>query len=372
MAQITQDDFHDVVGLAWEAALDAHAWDPVLRRLADLTGCIAGGLTYEDAGSKAGHPLCFFGFDPDHVQRTFDHFLPMNPLFAIQDRMRPGYVVTNEMVVAPQAFRASEFYDGWARPQGICSPLTLVLHRDGGAYSPLTLVRPDGKDGASDEHRAFLGRLSPHLIKAFRTGLRLQQLEAGAERLASAMSCLDSAIVLLDAAGRVTFQNAAAEELIAATHSLTVARDGRLAATHAQSNADLRAAIRKTAHDDEAFAADLRIEQPHGRPLSATVHALSAGQRELPSMGGATHMVLVRDVGRLRQETAASRTARLYDLTAAEERVLAALLSGKGLSRAADLTGISRSTAHTHLKSIFDKTQTRRQGELIALTLRLA
>lgn len=369
MPRITRKDYLDVVEIACEAALEPAMWDPLLRRLAGLTGCVAGGLTYEDPSVGQGHPLVFFGFDPDHVERTFDHYLPMNPLFGICERMRPGYVVTNEMVVAPSEFRASEFYDGWARPQGLCSPLTLVLHRDGAAYSPLTLVRPDGADGASDEHCALMSKLAPHLIRAFRTGLRLEQLKADAESLERSLSHLDVAVMLLDATGRVVFQNAAAEELIVGSGAFRVAMDGRLGATHAQSNADLHAAVRRTVRDDEGFAAELKIERRDGRPLSATVHALSVGQRAMPVMRPATHMLIVRDVDRANGEAAAARTARLYELTLAEERVLAALMSGAGLTRAAEQIGVSRATAHSHLKAIFDKTETRRQGELIALAL---
>ena len=137
-------NFASVLALIHQAALSPAAWDPVLRQLAGLTGCVAGGLTVERFATRQGSPLTFFGFDPDQVVRCFDHYLPLNPLFGIERRMQRGFLVTNGDVVPLTQFRRSEFFNGWARPQGLCSPVTVVLHRTEASYVPLTLVRPDG------------------------------------------------------------------------------------------------------------------------------------------------------------------------------------------------------------------------------------
>jgi len=58
---------------------------------------------------------------------------------------------------------------------------------------------------------------------------------------------------------------------------------------------------------------------------------------------------------------------RLFGLTPAEARVLALLLDDCRPSEIAEELGISITTVRTHLKSLFAKTETRRQSELIAL-----
>ena len=127
------------------AAVRPEGWKEVLHYLAEVTGCVAGGITVEDAHTRTGEPLVYFGFDPDHVRRTFDYYLPINPLFGIAERMKPGFVVTNGDVIDERAFRRTEFFNGWARPQDLCCPTTVVLSRKSGKYCPLTLVRPVGK-----------------------------------------------------------------------------------------------------------------------------------------------------------------------------------------------------------------------------------
>ena len=137
---------HDLI-LA--AAVRPERWKEVLHYLAEVSDCVAAGITIEDARTRKGEPLVYFGFDPDHVRRTFDYYLPMIFLFGIAERMRPGFVVTNGDVICESTFRRTEFYDGWACPKGLCCPTTVVLNRKGERYIPLTLVRPDGKGDLS-------------------------------------------------------------------------------------------------------------------------------------------------------------------------------------------------------------------------------
>jgi len=58
-----------------------------------------------------------------------------------------------------------------------------------------------------------------------------------------------------------------------------------------------------------------------------------------------------------------------FDLTEAEGRLAARLAAGEGLRSAAHELGITYGTARARLAEIFQKTDTRRQGELINLLL---
>jgi len=66
----------------------------------------------------------------------------------------------------------------------------------------------------------------------------------------------------------------------------------------------------------------------------------------------------------------ADRLRALYGLTPAEARLAARLALGDDLRSAAASLGIGYATARTQLTGIFDKTETRRQGELIMLLLK--
>lgn len=366
---ISEETYGLLLDQICEAALEPAAWDQVLRRLASLTGSIAGGITVENPETGQGRPLTFFGFDPDHVQKTFDYYLPQNPLFAIKDRMLAGSIVTNSMAVSLEDFRSSEFYHGWAKPQDICCPVTVVLHRDAETYVPLTLARPDGAGDASEDDCALLTRVAPHLTRALLTGMQLARLNTRSGALGSALSQLGAAVFLLNDHGQISFANMSAEQMLSSGDVVVAGRDRILAAVERRSYAALRTAIAGVLRG--GASADVSLRQGIGRPVGATVLSVPGElSSSFPITAGATCVVIIGTQDDGRPVSAARQMARLYTLTPAEERVLVCLLTGQGLAQVADSLHIRRSTAQTHLKSIFVKTGTRRQGELIQLALR--
>jgi DNA-binding CsgD family transcriptional regulator/PAS domain-containing protein len=365
---VSEADYLDVLDLIQEAALEPAAWEKVLRRLARLTNCIAGGLTVEDCRTREGRPLVYFGFDDNHVEKTFAHYLPMNPLFEIAPRMKPGFVVTNGDVVPVKEFRRTEFYDGWARPQGLCCPVTVVLHRQDDVYCPLTLVRADGAGDATDYERALLDRLAPHLVRAMRVGMQIDSLRHQRSAMEAILTHTAIAVLLLDRNQRVVFANAAAEKLLASGTSLTTIK-GTVVSRESRSNRELKKAILEVVARKPDSGAEIKIDRKQGRPLLATVLPLPAGNQFVPGLeSGACCAVLVCDPESV-QESRSNVIARIYGLTPAETRVLDSILSGTGLTHAARQIGVSLTTARTHLQRIFDKTGTGRQAELVNLVM---
>jgi DNA-binding CsgD family transcriptional regulator len=59
-----------------------------------------------------------------------------------------------------------------------------------------------------------------------------------------------------------------------------------------------------------------------------------------------------------------------FGLTPAEVRLVLRLVSGDSLRSAAKALGIQYETVRTHLKSVFQKTGTRRQAELVIVVIR--
>ncbi len=114
-------------------------------------------------------------------------------------------------------------------------------------------------------------------------------------------------------------------------------------------------------------AAFFPIGRGEGRePYRAGVFPL---RREAAPHGGARAVLVVEDPDRpeASPETEAEFLARAFGLTGAEARFAVRIGSGASLPEAADALGIARSTAKTHLARVFDKTDVRRQAELVRL-----
>jgi DNA-binding CsgD family transcriptional regulator/PAS domain-containing protein len=348
-----------------EAALAPERWLNVVQMLAGFTGSVAGGLTIEDPKSGTGAPITDFGFDPDHVARTWDHYLPMNPLFKIAPMMRPGAIVTNGMVIDTAAFRMTEFYNGWARPQGICCPITLVLHRSGSAYVPLTLVRPDGTGDADDDVRDLLTRVAPALMKAFSVTMRLERLKSREAALEEALSKLSAGIVLLDRNRHIQFANEAAEEILRDGTMLTAARG--LLRANVERDGNLQAAVSAALSGaGTSQANEVLLIKDGVRPILLSVLPVNPASSLFEDKRNVGCVVIISVVDQ-RSVSGSSRLSKAYNLTGAEARLLEALLAGKDLGEAATSLSVSRNTAATHLRHIFSKTQVNRQSELIRL-----
>jgi DNA-binding CsgD family transcriptional regulator len=80
---------------------------------------------------------------------------------------------------------------------------------------------------------------------------------------------------------------------------------------------------------------------------------------------GAAAMVLIEDpaISSVAARTESARAA--YGLTAAELRVARRLIEGLTLAEIAAVDGVSPLTVRSQLKSIFAKTDTRRQAEVV-------
>ena len=59
-----------------------------------------------------------------------------------------------------------------------------------------------------------------------------------------------------------------------------------------------------------------------------------------------------------------------FDLTTAEARLVARLMTGESLRSCANALGIKYETVRTYLKSVFQKTKTHRQAELVMVVIR--
>ncbi|MGH7042098.1 MAG: helix-turn-helix transcriptional regulator, partial [Acetobacteraceae bacterium] len=86
-------------------------------------------------------------------------------------------------------------------------------------------------------------------------------------------------------------------------------------------------------------------------------------------LGARPVILLVIVDPRASNESTAALMQRLYRFSQPEIRLVQALIAGASLREAAEAARITYETARTYLKSVFQKTETSRQGELVARIL---
>lgn len=203
----------------------------------------------------------------------------------------------------------------------------------------------------------MLAPLAEPVGRALGAHLRIRQAESHSSELQGLVDRIFVGAIVATVDGRVIAANRSAERLMA-SHTELGCWGGLVTAHRLRDTRKLHNLIRECSNTAGHRA--LRL----GTPPNA-LQVLVTGTRS------ENHRVLIFLMeARATPPVDASYLAAVYDLTPAEIRLIQALLQGHNLTEAARHLGLSRNTVHSQLKSTFVKTQTNRQGELIALLLR--
>lgn len=230
-------------------------------------------------------------------------------------------------------------------------------------------------------------RLKPHLVRSARLSSNFLQLEGQIAAEAGGTDLLNIGVLLLGSDARILFANREARRLLGDADGVRSER-GRLAVEGRARHDDFR---RKLAAATRAKPARSAVEKAEGTTSSgaascALILERSSGRQPLgcilvPIEDPPIHtyhsivsrraacMVFLIDP----EKTAAAlrkTMITLYDLTPGEAKLVEALVEDASLVRAANRIGVTKETARSRLKTVFAKTQTHSQADLIALTLR--
>jgi DNA-binding CsgD family transcriptional regulator len=220
-------------------------------------------------------------------------------------------------------------------------------------------------EGADIDHFAFLHR---HLERALRIGVRIGSLDAGAGFGKDWLDRSPAAVFLLDQGKRIVLCNRAAEALQSAGDGIRFSAR-RITLAHKPDDGKLQSLIeRASVRGASRHGGTMRAQRASGKqPFGIFVSPLT---REYPtlSMFRPAVCVIVTDP-ESRPLLPIQRLQESFALTEAEARLAVLLANGEELRRAADQLKITYGTARTRLTQIFQKTDTRRQAELVRLIL---
>jgi len=370
MAQ--RDAIVDVAASMYEAALQPECWPEALSRLGQFLGStwivlgarhFAGGqdLVTQDRGSDAGQLALF----------TQKYNVPeTNPAIPFLVARGPGAIVLREQHISDSEWHRSGLYRDIYCPAGIYHGLgAFVLKTETHAmFLGVNRTKKQGTFGGRE-----LGRLRqtmPHLQRAMQTSLRLTGLQSQSRAHEALWNSLACGIILLDGEGKVFWTNRTAATILARADGLCV-RSGQLSVTSSGENTELHQLIRAAVATSECRGTLAGGPLSVSRPSMARALALLVAPIRIDHtlMRQAAAVVFVTDPGR-ESEAPPELLKQLYGLSAREAALARLIIQGIDLHQAADRLGVTMNTARTHLRLIFEKTDTHRQAELIRLLLR--
>lgn len=366
---VTIEHFSRLVREIYDAAVDFNDWSVALEGISSAVGATGCALLMTNPQHNQ-IMVRSLGADPASMTSYNDYYCSLDPTLAGLEVVPAGSVLALQQLVARDLVDHREFTNDWARPNDYDDGIFSVITRGGDGTSWMCAAAKAGLDPFGSPDRLSLVRaLVPHLQQAIKVQSRLSDLDCRYRDLVSALDVLSDGIGLVGRDGRVIHLNPAAEAIVACGDGLCV-RSGFLRASVAHIDGVLDRLVRQALagrRTDIATGGCVAIPRSFGqRPY--IVRAIPTSAAESVGAQPPTALIVIVDPG---QESVPDLDAlrRLYGLTKTEAEVALRVLDGSGLLPIAEELSISVSTIRTHLKHVFNKTDTHRQAELVRLLL---
>jgi DNA-binding CsgD family transcriptional regulator/PAS domain-containing protein len=357
----------EIVHLAHHAAGDPSLWDEVMRRLCARLKASRIALIDHNFITRQGDISHVVGIDENFQTLYRIRFSGKNVWLNGGRRLVPGDVFTGAELVPNWELVRTEFYRDWLRPLQAFHCLIGVTFACAEEIRGLVALRSLDERGFNAQDKCELGSLLPRLRCACELGTEFMTTRRKADILSDIMQTLSEPILIVDGECHPVFLNRAAERLLAENDHLVLAH-GMLRAASSHETGKLRHLVAAGCNTNGSARSNseiITITCPSGAPpmflrIKSIPHS-AIDQDGRPKQVVAVVTMATEMTGTIR------RLYDLYHLTPAEERLAALIVGGYSLHAAACRLHISNNTARTHMKRIYDKTETHRQVDLIRL-----
>ncbi|SCY94920.1 helix-turn-helix transcriptional regulator [Microvirga guangxiensis] len=275
-------------------------------------------------------------------------------------------IVTDQDIFTKDELEHLPLFAEFLRPQGLGWFAGSILSEVGGALTTLSIHRKVDKEPFSDDAASRIHQDLRDMQRAAR--LAASSRAAFADGLIDGIERFDCGAVLLDRLGRVTRMNRKAEEFLG--EDLQVI-SSRLRSQQREANKALQeliaASTQTTAQIGNNLPAPIFLNRINNIPLIVSSYPVVRQANDV--FQGARAILLIRDLSGHRP-VALDILQKVFGLTTAEVRVAASLLKGSDTQQIAAEHKVSPETIRYHLKSMFAKTGTNHQAQLVSLLAR--
>lgn len=348
-------DIERVTDQIYEASVLPERWPAVLDMLAEIAGAVGTVLIADDpANPRLLNSASLDALIGEFLAGGWADKGSRTPKLIAADH--PGFLI-EEDVYSPEELDQDVLVRDFLRPRGMGWGTATAFAMPTGDVLVFSIERRYEDGPVPRDAVGTLDRLRPHLGRASLLTSRLQQERARASVDTLAMLGLPAGI--LSFGGRLRSANDLLHAMIPRT--LRDRRD--------------RVVLSDPASDRllvQALSASIgRV--PQSLPIRATESDPAMVAHLVPVRGNARDLfasspfLLVLTPLRPTKLPGASLLRGLFDLTAAESRIVRGIAAGHSVEEIAQQHDISEATVRTQIKAVFAKTGVHRQAELVRL-----
>ena len=352
---IEDEEFSNLVGDIYDAALDQSLWVSVLEKCVSFVGGCGAALFFKNAATNGGDTYFYTGITPYFRKLYFDQYVMLDPATTGHFFADVEQPIAIEDCISYDEFLETRFYREWARPQGLVDFVSTVLDKSDTNVAMFGVFRHE-RDGLADEGaRRRMALIAPHIRRSVMIG-RLIELKHTESTAFEVLDGLSAGIFLVNGDGSVIHANLAGNNMLG-NGNLLRSNGGRLTVEDARVAQTMR----------EGFAVTRPLTSTTGERYVGHLLPLNSGKRRDTGIGyGAAAALFVRKAA-LQTPSAPEVIAKTFNLTPTELRVLLAIVEVGGVPEVASALGIAVTTVKSHLGRLFEKTGVTRQAELVKL-----
>jgi DNA-binding CsgD family transcriptional regulator len=262
----------------------------------------------------------------------------------------------------------TRFYREWVEPQGVAWASGAIVLHEGPWLTQMMLQRTPQQPPFAREELDLFNLLMPHLQRALQMRQRFAELQLGQNLLISGLDVIAMPAILIDEFCRVAHCNRAAGVLLQGRRDLWL-EESHLFCRSGTVTQQMNLEITKAIHASQGTAGDIpgvvlvpRVAQ---RDLMVLISPMRMAARPEVRSGALLFVFDPEAAPHIRTEL----VQRLFGLSEAEAQLAVAICSGLTPEAASVERGTSLNTVRTQLKSIFAKTGTSRQADLVSVLL---
>ncbi len=364
-----EQDWEDLLDKCYIATHDESVWQDFVVSTAAMFGSSVAGIELSAGQNPVNrNTAAQTNFDLHALQKHFEEFNSPRNNIGIRAVMRatPGKAFRISDFMSADLFATEESTRAILHPQQIDRGLMVSLCRPGSDFAWFNLYR-NASDGTDDFTTQDLGRftnLATHILRSARLTERIRAPNRRVNDMVEdgVGSLYADGMISLSSGGHIVTLDENAERIIQANLGLRTV-NGRLRSTSRGTTASdeaLKEFLSRSADNTEPFV----VQSQPG--LLLLLHSYVVPHTISFAHESAARVLRVAVVN-LNASMNSATIRRAFDLTPAEESVIAALTVSSNASDAARQLGLSRETVKTHLRSIYGKTGTVSLTQLMLL-----
>lgn len=364
--------FQSLLDLLYDASVDSSGQVSLASQLAELVGVGSCALVTLDRAADVGKLVSVTANIASHADAYNSHFYRQSLLVREFAPIAPSAVRVGQEIIADDEFERSEFYNEFVKRTGVFNVVGGSVPLGDKMIGIIGFHRPKHMGQFTSEGKGILEGLLPHLQRAMQIRRRIGDLELVNSAAMEGLDRLRTAVIITDEEARVRFANQKALMLFEGGDGIACGRGRLIANSHPETD-ELHRLIRQVAATSRSHGTHpgggMALSRKERRPLGALICPLGGAAADAGFHRGACALIFVRDTEE-RPRVSPVLLHATFGFTAAEARLVAALMDGKTLEQISQERGTSLNTLRTHLKSVMAKTETHRMTELSSLLCR--